>query len=126
MAAGTPPHIPTDANRAIVSALTAYGIPQGEIATYMGLGERTIRRHYKRELATGHLKANSEVAQFLYTSASGRALNLQGSTATHADCIRAAMFWLKTRGRWRETDNLDKPGDDVAEVLRKLAGTLPR
>ena len=117
-------HTPTDASRAEVSALASFGVPQDEIAAYLGFSRRVLARNYGPELRTSSTKANAAVAQFLYTAASGRALKLKDSTATYADCVRAAMFWMKTRARWRETSDPETPKDDMADVLRKLADKL--
>lgn len=116
-------HTPTDASRAEVSALASFGVPQDEIAAYLGFSRRVLARNYQTELRVSSTKANAAVAQFLYTAASGRALKLD-TGATYADCVRAAMFWMKTRARWRETSEPETAKDDMADVLRKLADKL--
>ena len=47
------------------------------------------------------IKANANVGKFLYQAASGQAL---ATGATYSDCVRAAMFWAKTRMGWKETN----------------------
>ena len=101
------PHQPTDKTRAEVEALASFGVPQDEIATYMGMDSKTLRKHYRGELDSAHTKANATVARFLYTAASGKALE---KGASHADCVRAAMFWAKTRMKWRESGEGDNAG----------------
>ena len=91
---GSPEHIPDEKTRAEVSALCAYGVPQHEIAVYIGVDPKTLRKHYRAELDTAKTKAHAAVGRFLYQAASGAALE---KGATHADCIRAAMFWAKTQ-----------------------------
>jgi len=95
------PHQPTDKTRAEVEALKSFGVPQEDIAGYIGIDRKTLAKHYKDELDTAQTKANATVARFLYQAASGKALN---EGANYADCVRAAMFWAKTRMKWRETD----------------------
>ena len=99
-----PPHKPTDKTRAEVSALYSFGITQEEIAKYIGIDPKTLRLHYRSELDEAHVKANAKVGQFLFQNASGATLK---DGATHSDCVRAAMFWAKTRMGWRETQHID-------------------
>jgi hypothetical protein len=72
--------------------MAAYGIPEADIATVIGIDPKTLRRHYRRELDTGHIKANTKVAENLYRRATGES----------REAVTAAIFWLKTRARWRE------------------------
>ena len=99
-----PPHAPTPESRAQVSALYSYGITQEEIAHFIGIDPKTLRLHYRDELDSAHIKANAKVGQFLFQNASGQTLK---DGASHSDCVRAAMFWAKTRMGWRETQNID-------------------
>jgi transcription initiation factor TFIIIB Brf1 subunit/transcription initiation factor TFIIB len=96
------PHEPSAQTRAEVSALKSFGVAQSDIANYIGVDDKTLRKHYREELDTAQTKADANVAKFLYNAASGKALD---AGASHADCVRAAMFWAKTRMKWRETDN---------------------
>lgn len=96
------PHEPTAQTRAEVSALKSFGVAQSDIANYIGVDDKTLRKHYREELDNAQTKADATVAKFLYNAASGKALE---SGASHADCVRAAMFWAKTRMKWRETDS---------------------
>lgn len=106
-----PPHEPTDKTRAEVEALKSFGVPQSDIARYIGIDPKTLRLHYRDEIDNAQTKANATVARFLYQAASGKALD---RGAGYADCIRAAMFWAKTRMQWRETD---RPQDEEAPPL---------
>ena len=103
------PHEPTDKTRAEVSALCSFGVPQSEIATYIGIDAKTLRLHYRAELDQAHTKANAAVGKFLYQNASGATLK---DGASHSDCVRAAMFWAKTRMGWRETAHIDHSSTD--------------
>jgi len=97
-------HAPTPESRAQVSALYSYGITQEEIARFIGIDPKTLRLHYRDELDSAHIKANAKVGQFLFQNASGQTLK---DGASHSDCVRAAMFWAKTRMGWRETQSID-------------------
>ena len=88
-------HQPTDASRKQVEALASFGVPHDDIARIVGISDVTLRRHYAEVLATAAVKANSMVAQSLFTRA---------TKGDGASSVSAAIFWLKTRGRWREHD----------------------
>ena len=85
-----------------------------------GIDPKTLRRHYREELSQGHTKANAKVAENLFRKATG-----DGS-----ESVTAAIFWLKTRARWKETtvsevthgvaDPLQRLLQDVAERGRRL------
>ena len=113
---GRPPHIPTTEQKAAVVALASYGTPQSEIAEYIGIDAKTLRKTYREELDKSATKANTKVVAFLYRAASGDALRDQNSGATFADCLRAAMFWTKTRMGWRETSRHELTGPDGAPI----------
>lgn len=97
-------HIPTDENRATVEALSSYGVPAEEIARYIGVANKTLYKYYQSDLDNAKTKKTLAVGSFLYNAASGQAM---AEGANHAECLKAAMFWAKTRMQWRETNNLD-------------------
>ena len=94
-----PPHIPTDKIRAEIIALRSYGVPIKEVAAYIGIDDKTMYKYYRTELEQSAMKANARVGKFLYEAASGQAIT---GGASYSDCVRAAMFWAKTRMGWRE------------------------
>ncbi len=96
-----PLHQPTDKTRAEIIALRSYGVPIKEVAAYIGIDDKTLYKYYKDELENSAIKANANVGKFLYQAASGQALT---TGATYSDCVRAAMFWAKTRMGWKETN----------------------
>lgn len=105
----TSPHEPTDKTRAEVSALYSFGIPQEDIARYIGVDAKTLRKYYRDELDNSVTKANAAVGRFLYQNATGNTLK---DGASHSDCVRAAMFWAKTRMGWSETQKLEHSSPD--------------
>jgi len=107
------PHNPTPQTKAEVAALKSFGVVQDDIATYIGIDGKTLRKHYREELDTAQTKADANVAKFLYNAASGKAIE---KGASHSDCIRAAMFWAKTRMQWRETGEQDAPKAQPIEI----------
>ena len=96
-----PLHQPTEKTRAEIIALRSYGVPIKEVAAYIGIDDKTLYKYYREELENSAIKANANVGKFLYQAASGQALT---TGATHSDCVRAAMFWAKTRMGWKETN----------------------
>jgi hypothetical protein len=83
-------HRPDPSQRRQVEALAAYGIPEADISGVVGIDPKTLRKHYREELDFGEIKANAQVAGFLFNAAKN------GN-------VTAQIFWLKTRAKWRET-----------------------
>ena len=102
-----PLHQPTDKTRAEIVALRSYGVPIKEVAAYIGIDDKTMYKYYRPELEQSAMKANANVGKFLYQAASGQALT---TGATYSDCVRAAMFWAKTRMGWKETNVQEHTG----------------
>ena len=102
-----PLHQPTDKTRAEIIALRSYGVPIKEVAAYIGIDDKTLYKYYREELENSATKANANVGKFLYQAASGQAL---ATGATYSDCVRAAMFWAKTRMGWKETNVQEHTG----------------
>ena len=102
-----PLHQPTEKTRAEIIALRSYGVPIKEVAAYIGIDDKTLYKYYRKELENSAIKANANVGKFLYQAASGQAI-AQG--ASHGDCVRAAMFWAKTRMGWKETNVQEHTG----------------
>jgi hypothetical protein len=71
---------PDEAGRRRVEALAGYGVHEADIATVLAMEPGTLRRLYRAELASGHIKANSRVAENLYRKAMG-----DGREASPAD-----------------------------------------
>lgn len=90
---GRPSHRPDEASRRQVEALAGYGVREDEIAEFIGIDPKTLRKHYGRELRRGHIKANASVAENLYRRATGDG----------REAITAAIFWIKTRAGWKES-----------------------
>lgn len=44
---------PTQTDRRLVRVLRSVGVPPGEIAREVGIGERTLRKHFPAEMALG-------------------------------------------------------------------------
>lgn len=99
-------HKPTAETRASVKALAKYGIIETEIAAYIGIDPKTLRKHYRTELDESFTKANLRVAQALYDSA-----------ITQKN-VSAQIFWLKVRAGWREKEQIDIDQDRKLKELQ--------
>jgi len=81
--------------------MAAYGIPEADVARVLGIDPKTLRKHYRDEIDTGSIKANSRIAESLYRKAMGDG----------AQSVTACIFWLKTRAQWKETIVQEHKGD---------------
>lgn len=103
---GRPPHAPTAATRQAVEMMAAAGIPSEDVARVLGITKPTLRKHYRAELDTASAKANAKVAQSLFKKATG-----DGPQA-----VTAAIFWLKTRARWKDTTSHEISGPNGGPI----------
>ena len=104
---------PTDEDRALVDKLAAFGIPVESMTLFVkdkagkSISEKTLRKHFAKELDQGELKANLKVAQTLFKKA------ISGDTTS-------MIFWLKTRARWKESpQQVELTGKDGGPVEQK-------
>ena len=94
--------------------MAAYGIPENDIAGVLGIDPKTLRKHYRRELDTGGVKATARVAEFLFRKA----------TTDGHQCVTAAIFWLKTRAHWKETSVQELTGPPPEIKISWIDGQL--
>ena len=80
--------------------MAAFGIPEHNIARVVGIDPKTLRKHYRDELDMGQTKATAKVAESLFRKA----------TTDGPQSVTAAIFWLKTRGGWKETSAVEVGG----------------
>ena len=96
---GQPAFKPTDEERKLVKQMSAEGIPQSNIAMVIrdGIDDKTLRKHFRKELDTAATKANAKIGGTLFNKA------VNGDTS-------AAIFWAKTRMGWKETSVQEHAG----------------
>lgn len=87
-------YIPNDEHAATVESLTSFGVPQKDIAKYLGIGEPTLTKYYSDILNRAGIQKNLEVANTLYQKA------LTGDN-------QSMIFWLKTRAGWQEKTQVE-------------------
>lgn len=132
---GIPNFVPTDEQRQQVEMYAAVGITHVQIAMLIKgadgnpISVDTLTRHFGPELDTGLAKVKALIAGKVV----GMALASPGpngaSDASAADRLRAAMFFLNTRGGWATNENVNLPeSDDQDEtaVAARLAGLVEK
>lgn len=99
---GQPAFKPTAEERALVEQMSSVGIPQESqcLVIRNGIDDKTLRKHFRRELDTAATKANAQVAETLFNKAMG------GDTT-------ALIWWTKTRMKWSEKQEIEHSGDAV-------------
>ena len=101
-----------------VEALAGFGVTEADIAGLIGIDEKTLRKHYRSELDGGHVKANAKIAEHLYRKA----------TSDGHQSVTAAIFWLKTRARWKETSVTElaaKDHEPITVIVRTIYDPHP-
>jgi hypothetical protein len=104
---------PTDDERRLVEQMSAVGIPQSNIAMVIrdGIDDKTLRKHFRKELDTAATKANAKIGGTLFNKA------VNGDTS-------AAIFWAKTRMGWKETNVTEHAGNVAVNI--QLNATKPK
>src|SRR4051794_6335810 len=59
---GRPSFEPSQSQRQTVEAMAGCGVPKTDIAVVIGIAPKTLRKHFREELDTGHIKASARVA----------------------------------------------------------------
>jgi hypothetical protein len=116
---GQPQHQPTDKSRSTVKAMSAYGVPQEQVARVLDIDSKTLRLHYRNELDLGLIEANTQIARTLFQQAVG------GN-------IGALIWWTKSRMGWREKHDVEYSGtitvasalNAATERLKTLGGDI--
>ena len=85
----------SDEQRRTVRAMAGFGVPQEDIATFLHIDPKTLRKHFRDELDQGVTEANAKVAQSLF------------NMATKQNNVAAAIFWLKARAGWSERQRIE-------------------
>lgn len=126
----SPRYVPMDAERTLIQALAAFGVPQDSMVLELWSARRELlkkagepvpdgkpislkllRRAYRAELDTGLDRANGRVAESLYK----RAIDLK-----HPQGAISAMFWMKTRGGWSEKVRVEQTGANGGPIAYEL------
>lgn len=89
----------------MVEQMCAVGIPQESMCLVIrdGIDKKTLRKHFRTELDTGTIKANTRIGGRLFNKA------MSGDTAS-------LIFWCKTRMGWKESNIHELTGKDGAPL----------
>lgn len=116
---GSPMHEPTQASRNLVLLCGAMGQTQEQMAALIGISETTLKLHYAAELKDGGRKILTGIAGNLARIA---------QDPNHPKCVTAAIFWLKTKGGFRDesrTEDPDNPEEKVTFTIN-IGGSGPQ
>jgi predicted transcriptional regulator len=141
---GRPSFQADDIKRGEVRALTVAGYTQGQVAEYLGIDEKTLRKHFEQELRFATMKVLANCVSNVVQLANG----VPAKFDEKGNCIRAEIpmslgpnaFILKTRGKalgWSERiEHTGKDGgdithshgvlDEVTRMVREELGTSAR
>jgi transcriptional regulator with XRE-family HTH domain len=103
-------HKPNDKTRMAVLNASAKGMTQDEIAAYMGMTTRTLRKYYQLQLREGKYDAVMKVADKIF------AIALDDNPATRSQQLAASIFILKTQAGWREVNRTEITGKDGGAI----------
>lgn len=107
-----PAHKPTKETRQKVRDLLMAGLTQERVAKHIGVSVPTLEKYYSREIETASETAVAAVAKTAY------------DMAISGESPAMTMFYLKTRGGWRETDRHEITGANGGPIdLRALTDT---
>jgi hypothetical protein len=109
-----PPYEPTAKDRTMVRLLCAGGITQDRISVAIGISDRTLRKHYKRDILVGATEIDAQAVATLVG-----AMRSSGKGG-----VAAAKWWTQSRMGWVEKILVDdgKPADTpYASSLSSLA-----
>jgi hypothetical protein len=104
---------PTPDQRRTVKTMAGFGIPHTDIAPFIGIDTKTLRKHFREELDRGMTEANAKVAQSLF------------QMATQGKNVAAAIFWMKARAGWREKQEIDASVRTDMRAIHVVSG-VPR
>ncbi len=101
----TPQHKPTKVSRAIVKALSGFGLKQEDICKHpeVGVGMTALHKHYREELDTGNSAALEKIGEGLFQKA------MKGDTT-------ALIFLAKCRLGFKEVSRIENTGADGGPI----------
>ena len=91
-------HIPTAENRALVQTLTIAGWAHDRIGYALDIDDKTLRKHYRRELDLSKARVDAQVTQTIVMMACGGPGKGDWTKAVPS----MAAFYAKTRMGWKD------------------------
>ena len=90
---GKPAHVPTEQTRKIVGLALLAGFSHADTARELGISLSTLQKHYQPELESGGKSLLIRITATLARIA---------TDVNHPKAVTAAIFWLKTKGGFKE------------------------
>ena len=87
---GRPAYVPEAKDREAVKLMAGHNIGQDKIALALGITEKTLRKHFKKELATAASQVEAQLVSNLFALAKGK----------DGTAFRANEFLLNCRFGW--------------------------
>lgn len=94
-------HDPTELSRYQVAQMASINLTHVEMAGVLGLTRETMYKYYRNELDYGKAACTARVALRLFKVA---------TEADGAEAVKAMMFWLRARGGWKESNQIELSG----------------
>jgi hypothetical protein len=89
--------------------MTGLGLTQENICDFLRIDRKTLRKHFRLEIDTGAIEANTRVAQALFVN------------ATKHNNVAAQIWWTKCRMGWRETVVTEQSGTETLQFQHLVA-----
>jgi len=95
---GRPPVEIDEAKKRLIRGLLSHGETPARVAEMVGVSEPTLRKYCADDIESAFSHTYNRIAMNL----------AQRAMSDSKDAVPAAIFWLKTRARWRETGDEQK------------------
>jgi hypothetical protein len=106
---------PTADQRALVENASAFGLTQADIAEQLGIGEKTLRKHFRAELNSGKFKLDM---------IAGRTVAELMKDKDSRVRLEAAKYYTARRMGWKETSVNENVGKDGGPIETKDVSAL--
>ena len=108
---GRPVYEPRLTDRNIVELATAFGIPQERIANALCISDRTLRKHFKAEIAIGTAQIEMQLASNLFAMSNKKEMD--------GVALRATISLLQMRFGWSRYAPPPSPYREPAKVKKE-------
>jgi predicted transcriptional regulator len=101
---------PTDSQRSLVENAAAFGLTQADIAEQLGIGEKTLRKHFQDELSGGKFRVDMIAGKTVVELMKSRDERVR---------LEAAKYYTARRMGWKETNVNEQVGKDGGPIETK-------
>lgn len=110
---------PTASQRIMVAGLSAFGIRNEGIATYLRISDDTLHRAFRDELETGFDKTEAALAAVLFIKALG------GNMSAMSLLLRCKLGWTESRGGEGAASIESLSNEQRTQLITALRESLP-